>query len=223
MGAISFYIEEDLLKLLTGLLPLTAFVETGTFRGDTLAIAGKYFSELHSVEMSRELYDAASDRFRGQSGLHLHLGNSPDFLREHREDFSSRAVLFWLDAHWCSADATAGSDSQSPLPGELQAIGSLHPSSVLLIDDARLYLSPPPEPHRLADWPDFHEIILSLLALSPEHRLMVYNDIVILYPQALRPELSDYAHKRGEDLLRLMRDARKHRQKRKSKQWWRPS
>jgi hypothetical protein len=221
MGAINFYIEEGLLELLTGRLALTAFVETGTFRGDTLEIAANYFSELHSVEMSQELYRAASERFQDQSNLHLHVGNSPDYLREHREDFSSRAVLFWLDAHWCCADDTAGSDSQSPLLEELQAIGSLHPSSVLLIDDARLYLSPPPEPHRLADWPDFHELVLALLALGPKHRLMVYNDIVILYPQDLRPELTDYAHKRGEDLLRLMRDARK--QRRKSKRWWRPS
>lgn len=221
MGAINFYIEEGLLELLTGRLPLTAFVETGTFRGDTLEIAAKYFSELHSVEMSQELYRAACERFQGQSNLHLHLGDSSGFLREHGEDFSARAVLFWLDAHWCSADDTAGSDSQSPLLNELQAIGSLHPSSVLLIDDARLYLAPPPEPHRLADWPDFHEVVLALLALSPKHRLMVYNDIVVFYPQHLRPELSDYAHKQGEDLLRLMRDARK--QRRKSKRWWRPS
>jgi hypothetical protein len=223
MGAINFYIEAGLLELLTGLLPLTAFVETGTFRGDTLEIAAKYFTERYSVEMSQALYDDASERFQGQSNLHLHLGDSPDFLREHREDFSSRAVLFWLDAHWCSADDTAGSESQSPLLDELQAIGSLHPSSVLLIDDARLYLAPPPEPHRLADWPDFHEVVLALLALSPKHRLMVYNDIVIFYPQHLRPQLSDYAHKEGEDLLRVMRDARKQRQRRKSKRWWRPS
>ena len=221
MGAISFYIEEGLLELLTRRLPLTAFVETGTFRGATLEIAAKYFSELYSVEMSQELYRAATERFRGQSGLHLNLGDSADFLREHRAAFRSRAVLFWLDAHWCSADDTAGSDSQSPLLDELQAIGSLHPSSVLLIDDARLYLSPPPRPHRLADWPDFHEVVLALLALSSEHRLMVYNDIVVFYPQGLHPELSAYAHTCGEDLLRLVRDARK--QRRKSKRWWRRS
>ena len=221
MGAINFYIEEGLLELLTRLLPLTTFVETGTFRGDTIEIASKYFSELYSVEMSQELYRAATERFRGQSGLHLNLGDSPDFLREHSEVFRSRAVLFWLDAHWCSADDTAGSDSQSPLLNELQAIGSLHPSSVLLIDDARLYLSPPPEPHTLADWPDFHEVVLALLALSPKHRLMVYNDIVVFYPQDLRSELSGYSHKCGADLLRIVREA--HKQRRKSKRWWRRS
>ncbi|HYQ70464.1 MAG TPA: glycosyltransferase, partial [Gammaproteobacteria bacterium] len=126
-----------------------------------------------------------------------------------------------LDAHWCCADATAGSDSQTPLLEELQAIGSLQPSSVLLIDDARLYLSSPPEPHRLADWPDFHAVVLALLALSQQHRLMVYNDVIIFYPQALRSELSDYTHKHGRDLLRIMRDARK--QGRRSGHWWRLS
>jgi hypothetical protein len=170
--------------------------------------------------MSPELHRAAVERFQGQPGMQLASADSPDFLREHREDFASRAVLFWLDAHWCCADATAGSESQSPLLDELRAIGSLHPSSVLLIDDARLYLSSPPEPHRLADWPDFHEVVLALLALSPQHRLMVYNDVILFYPQALRSELSDYTHKHGKDLLRIMRAARK--QSGKSGRWWWP-
>lgn len=219
VGAINFSIEEGLLELLSSKLPLTGFVETGTFRGDTLAVASRYFPELYSVEMSEGFYRAATERFRGQSGVHLNLGNSPDFLRQNRKDFTSRALLFWLDAHWCCADETAGSDSQSPLLDELQAIGSLHPFSALLIDDARLYLSPPPEPHRLADWPDFHEVVMALLALSPDHRLMVYNDTIIFYPQVLRSELSDYAHHHGHDLLRLMRDACKQRRKSK-RRWW---
>jgi hypothetical protein len=218
MGAINFSIEEGLLELLSSKLPLTGFVETGTFRGETLAIASRYFAELYSVEMTESLYRAAMERLGGQSGVHLSLGNSADFLRQNREDFGSRALFFWLDAHWCCADEVAGSDSQSPLLDELQAIGSLHPSSALLIDDARLYLSPPPEPHRLVDWPDFHDVVLALLALSPDHRLMVYNDIIIFYPQTIRSDLTDYAHQNGEDLLRLMRDARK--QRRKSIRWW---
>lgn len=218
MGAVSFYLEEGLLEMLARSLPLTAFVETGTFKGDTLEIAARYFTELHSVEMSEELHRAATKRFRGRPGMHLALGDSPDFLRQHREDFASRAVLYWLDAHWCCADDTAGSDSQSPLLEELQAIGSLHSSSVLLIDDARLYLSPPPEPHRLADWPDFHELVQALLKLSQDHRLMVYNDVVIFYPAGIRSELTAYAHKHGEDMLWVMQDAQRYR--RKKKQWW---
>src|SRR5947199_2312443 len=122
-------------------------------------------------------------------------------LRAHRDRFAALPVFFWLDAHWCVAEQTAGADSQSPLIAELEAIGKLHKQSVVLIDDARLYLCPPPAPHRFADWPDFHAILTGLQALSAHHRLMVLNDVILFYPQSMQAEMSSFAHKQGVDWL----------------------
>ena len=60
--------------------------------------------------------------------------------------FAAQPALFWLDAHWCGSADTAGEGAVSPLSGELASIGSLHPQSVILIDDARAYLCAPPPP-----------------------------------------------------------------------------
>lgn len=215
MGAINFSIDSSLIELLVRELPLQVFVETGTFKGDSLRTALRFFKECHSVELSPEYYAAAVKSFEGCDKAHLHMGESPAWLRKEKERFAASPTLFWLDAHWCAAEQTAGENAQSPLLAELDAIGSLHPQSVVLIDDARLYLAPPPAPHRASDWPDFHSIVQSLLRLSSNHRLMVLNDVLVFYPAGLQSKLAHFAYEDGVDWLHLANVAGEQRQKKK--------
>ncbi|MDB6029269.1 MAG: hypothetical protein JWM68_5492 [Verrucomicrobiales bacterium] len=225
MGAISFSLDERLLAVLTRELPLQLFVETGTFQGDTLALARKFFKKCHSVEMSPQLHEKAVRRFTGDTGVEIHLSDSPGALRKLRDQFASTPTLFWLDAHWCVADDTSGADSQTPLIEEIQAIHKLHPDSVVLIDDARLYLCAPPAPHRVSDWPELDEVARALFALSNDHRLVVYNDVFIFYPKRLLSVMRQFSHDTGEDWLMLVHEARAERnrqaQRRNKKKWWR--
>jgi len=151
--------------------------------------------------MSPELYETVRARFASQSNVKVHLSDSPAFLRGHREEFAARAALFWLDAHWCQAEHTSGCLSQSPLLGELAAIQSLHPDSVILIDDARLYLCAPPLPHNCADWPDFHSILTLLLSLSSLHRVTILNDVIVFFPARISAAMFDFSHRHGADWL----------------------
>ena len=217
MGAIHFSIDRELLAFFKHALPLERFVETGTFRGDSLETARSLFRECHSVEMSPALHAAARTRFATEPGVQLHFGDSPGFLRAHHAEFSGTPTLFWLDAHWCVAGDTAGEQSQSPLLAELRALQPLHPQSVVLIDDARLYLAAPPKPHRLADWPDLADV---LTAWSGPHRLMVLNDVLIFYPAVLRERLAAHAHACGVDWLTLARHAQSYARRKKSRFCW---
>lgn len=214
MGAIHFSLDEKLVRFFTEKLPVKTFVETGTFRGDTLAMARRYFLDCHSAELSQELHDAACKRFTDDASIHLHQGPSQDFLASVSAEMSAKPVFFWLDAHWCSADNTAGQDSQSPLVEELAAIGKLHPDSVVLIDDARLYLSTPPAPHAISDWPDIHDIAPGLFALGDSHRMSVFDDIIAFYPARLQKELARHIHENAVDWLDLVAAARKHQARR---------
>jgi len=208
MGAISFSIDERLLAFFTKELPLEVFVETGTFKGDSVNVARRFFRQCHTVEMSPALHEQAQKRFAGKDNIQLHLSDSPGFLRKHQSEFSARPALFWLDAHWCVADDTSGESSQSPLLAELHAIGQLHRDSVLLIDDARLYLCSPPRPHRISDWPDIDDVCRVLFALSPGHRLIIYNDVFVFYPAAIQNAMRQFSHETGENWLMLARAAR---------------
>src|SRR5262249_14665418 len=96
---------------------------------------------------------------------------------------------------------TSGETSQSPLLGELEAIGTLHRDSVVLIDDARLYLCAPPAPHRYDNWPDFHAVVSALFKLSSNHRLLVLNDVLIFHPASLQNAIGQFAHQHGTDWL----------------------
>jgi hypothetical protein len=204
VGAISFSIDETLLAFLVKELPLKLFVETGTFKGDSLEIALRFFSRCESVEASPELHQQARSRFEGRAQVKLHLGDSPSFLRQKQAEFARTPTLFWLDAHWCNADSTSGATSQSPLLGELASIGSLDPESVVLIDDARLYLCAPPTPHRFENWPDLHAVVEALLKLSTRHRLMTLNDVLLFYPAGLQARAAQFAHQHGTDWLHFV-------------------
>ena len=208
MGAISFSIDKKLLLFFRQRLQITTFVETGTYQGDSLNVAAEFFPECHSIEMSQELYEAAKKQFADHSNITLHQGESASILEANSKRFAERPVVFWLDAHWCVGENTAGQDSQSPLREELRAIKKLHPQSVVLIDDARLYLCPPPEPHRFADWPDFHDLVILLQSIGHHHRLMVLNDVIVFYPESIQADMALFARQLGVDWLILANNSR---------------
>ena len=106
------------------------------------------------------------------------------------------------------ADQTAGQTSQCPLLDELGAISSLNEQSIILIDDARLFLCPPPRPHEVSQWPSFDSVLKRLRGLSSAHEIMILNDVIICSPAVVRESLTFYAHEHSADWLTAMDKAR---------------
>ena len=201
MGAVSFSIDMRLVQCLIDALPLTQFVETGTFRGDTVAQVEGFFDFIVTIERSEELWRDSAARFAQSANVEVVLGESKAVLAKMQRKLAAEPTLFWLDAHWCIASNTAGDRSQCPLLGELGAIANLGESSVVLIDDARLFLAPPPEPHEVSQWPAFGEVLSALRILSDQHEVMVVNDVIALYPKAITSSMNEYARKYVVDWL----------------------
>ena len=111
-------------------------VETGTFRGHMIAAMLESFDEIHSIELSEELFGKAKQRFADHRHVHLHRGDSGEVLPKLLTKIN-RPVLFWLDAH-ASGGETATGTIDTPIVAELEEI-LRHPvkSHVILIDDAR--------------------------------------------------------------------------------------
>jgi hypothetical protein len=202
MGAVDFSLSSALVKVLQQALPIEVFVETGTFEGDTVAELAAGFKEVYSVELSPDYFAKALSRLEKIANVTLTLGDSREFLARLRPELSARSVLYYLDAHWCVAANTAGDRSQCPLLEEIAAIGNLGESSVILIDDARLFLAPPPEPHDVTQWPTFDEVVTALRRLSDRHEIMVVNDVISYFPRAIRGDVYEYARTHGVDWLR---------------------
>ena len=208
MGAVKFSIDVKLVTALQSCLPLTHFVETGTFKGDTLESLRGVFHEMHSVELSSEYFAAVQKRFTTVSNIHLHKGDSPNILAELMPKLAEKSALYYLDAHWCVAADTAGEASQCPLLEEIKAIGGLNSESVIVIDDARLFLAPPLAPHEISQWPDFQEVLDALRGASVHHEVMVLNDTIIYFPISAKNTLQAFAQQEGIDWLEVMSKVR---------------
>lgn len=201
MGAVNFSLDPRLVAALQSALPLSVLVETGTFKGDTVSALESCFDKVISIELSDVLWANAVQRFANCAHVLIIQGRSQDKLREFRGELHDEGCLYWLDAHWCVATSTAGEQSQCPLLEELQAIQALNKNSVVLIDDARLFLAPPLAPHETSQWPNFHQIIEQLLIICPSHELMVINDVIAFFPRRARPVMENYAKNYGIDWL----------------------
>lgn len=115
---------------------LRTFVETGTFRGDTVDFMLPVMDSIHSIELSDELHAAAVTRFRGQSKVHLHKGDSGIVLANIIAKLDSPALI-WLDAHY-SGKMTALGAEETPVLAELKAVFEANSfPHVILIDDVR--------------------------------------------------------------------------------------
>ncbi len=115
---------------------LRTFVETGTFRGETIEFMLPHVDQIHSVELSDQLHAAALEKFKDQPRVHLHKGDSATVLPKIVQELE-RPALIWLDAHY-SAKVTAHGPEETPILAELRAVfGRSKAPHVILIDDAR--------------------------------------------------------------------------------------
>ena len=215
MGAIRYTIDEKLLHFFAQQLPLEVFVETGTYQGENLKVAQKFFKACFSVELDGNHFRKVSKQFSGNENIFIEQGDSKELLASIKDQVTQASAVFWLDAHDVYNKVNAEIDplnAQSPLLGELEAIEVLNTSSVILIDDAHLYLSVPPKPNAFGRWPDFHDVTLALLKMSSQHRIAIYNDTIVYYPHQLRAAYSQFSYEHSIDILDVILDARRYRE-----------
>lgn len=210
MGAISFSLDVRMVEHLKKNLNLSTFVETGTFQGDTVCSLLNHFDRIYTIELSDSLYQLAQLRFQGEAKVSVIHGNSAHELQALHRILEKESVLYWLDAHWCVSANTAGQQSQCPLLEELEALRGLNNQSVVIIDDARLFLAPPCLPHAASQWPDIFSVVNSLQSIGDSHKLMVVNDCILWYPDSIDDTVRAYARKFGVDWLEIAQSWREY-------------
>lgn len=173
---------EELVLLLKRQYHISCFVETGTHRGGTAAWGAEHFDRVVTIERSKELYQEAQNRY-GHLGIDFVNGDTRDHLNSILSELKQPG-LFWLDAHW-SGGQTYGADDQCPLIEELRMINDAAAEHFLLIDDARLFLSPPPRPHRVEQWPTICEVVGALQSRRKRYTV-ISEDVIISVPEYAR-------------------------------------
>lgn len=190
MGAVRFGVPRNLVLWARDAVGARVFVETGTNRAETTAWAADHFAQVVSIEGMQDLYAAAVDAHGHRTNISFRHGDSRTVLGDVLADLSEPAIL-WLDAHWCG-DGTFGPAAECPLLEELDSVNRSHAGHVILIDDARLFLAPPPAPHRAEDWPDLLRITAALSASPVPRYVALHDDVIVAIPAVHRGGLVEF-------------------------------
>ena len=193
MGCVTFGAPRLLIQRLCNTFQLKTFVETGTHLGDTSAWAAGHFERVFTIEASEDYHRAARERHASLTNVEFLLGDSRIQLAETVARLSSPA-LFWLDAHWMGAGTLPqvevyGHAAECPALREIEIINAGLPGHFIFIDDARLFLAPPPHPHRAADWPDIAALLTALDDPLARYTV-IHDDVIASVPQAYRGQVA---------------------------------
>ena len=150
-------------------------VETGTYLGDMMQAQKGNFEKLYSIELSRELWERAVNRFRKDPNVEIVNGDSGKVLFSLVPTFQ-QPVLFWLDGHY-SGGITAKGETDCPVYLELDAIFTHGaPRHVILIDDARLF-------NGTNDYPTMIQLEEWLNRKNSNYQLEVKDDLIRIFPR----------------------------------------
>jgi hypothetical protein len=193
MGAVSFGIPKKLVLMIRDYFSIKTFIETGTYKGKTSTWAAGNFDKVFTIENSKELFDSTSEKLKQYDNISFLFGNSSKQL-ENVIDEIQHPAIFWLDAHWCGSN-TYGSIDPCPLLAEIMRIKESKLNHIILIDDARFFLIPPPEPQNPDLWPGLKEI-MKLLNADETYFTFVSEDVIVSIPGSGKKMLQPYFNER---------------------------
>lgn len=168
-------VKQRTIRALAERFGLNTLVETGTYYGDMVEAMKREFSKVYSIELSRELWERAAQRFRGDRHVEIIHGDSGRELG-HVVRRLAQPALFYLDGHY-SAGITARGTKETPIYEELAHIFTHSCRHVIAIDDARLFGTNPGYPS-LAELKDF------VCAHWPDANVEVEDDSIRILPGA---------------------------------------
>jgi len=159
-----------------GFQNIDVFVETGTFLGATVKNVCRYFKEVHTIELSKELYQKAKSKFRALP-INFHFGDSRFIINELASKIQ-KSVVWFLDAHW-SHGPTAGNEKGQvhvPLMDELKSIVERNFSDLIIIDDVRLFGT-----NKKEDWSNVSYAGIINMLQSRDYEVEMLNDRMLIY------------------------------------------
>lgn len=182
-------VPKKLVTILQKQYNIDTFVETGTFKGRTSLWASNHFKKVITIENSRTIFDKTSDKYKHIKNIDFLYGHSKNHLKNIVFNLNEVAI-FWLDAHW-SGGETYGINDECPLIEEIKIINSTKLNHIILIDDARLFVMPPPPPHKPEQWANISQII-SQINERENRYCFIADDIIGVVPDSAIKSLSPY-------------------------------
>lgn len=156
-------VNQDFLNLLNdNYKNYSCFIETGTFRGDTILNMEPLFDKLYTIEFGENYYNYSKNRYNGDK-IDFILGDSSVVFETLLPTINDKTI-FYLDGHWSSGD-TGKSTKDCPLNEEITHINNLFKNeAIIIIDDFRLFGLDKSSGKLGEDWTDINkENLLNIL------------------------------------------------------------
>jgi hypothetical protein len=189
MARINHGVPAEITLKLSQVSGARTFVETGTFMGRSARWAAQHFEKVITIEGSETLFNQHSTALKAIKNVEPLFGDSRAILPTVVKQIGT--AVFWLDAHW-STGKTFGQGDECPLLEELSVL-STRKGDVVLIDDARLFLHAPPEPHNPEEWPTVTELVHAFDMWTYPPHIQIINDVIFAVPNDLRDLLTEHA------------------------------
>jgi hypothetical protein len=149
------------------------FVESGTYRGDTVAFFVPHARRIVSVEIEPSLHAAAARRFASQPHVEILLGDAMELIPRIVEDLQNGCLL-WLDGHFSGRNTGRGEIAE-PVIHILAKLGGIAAEGpvTIVIDDLRLF-------SREATFPKLHELVEAAVDAFPSAEILTGLDSLVI-------------------------------------------
>ena len=171
-------VKQRTLQLYSKKYGLKVLVETGTYYGAMVEAMKDVFDHIYSIEISKELYELARERFKTVKHIELINGDSGVELKNviDKLEIDARPALFWLDGHY-SGGVTSRGNKDTPINEELSHIlGGSDRGHVIIIDDARLFGIDPA-------YPNMEELKAFIKSKRVDVDIVVQDDSIRIVPK----------------------------------------
>lgn len=156
------------------------FIESGTYKCQTIFEMAKYFKKLYTIEINKTLYDIALKKNKFKN-IKFYLGDSIDILPILLININTPCI-FWLDGHW-SLGSTGRGKKDVPVLDEVKIINDLYNNDcIIIIDDYQLFYGN----SKVVDWSGITtEGILTNIQSSKIIKYYIANDRLIIFLQKI--------------------------------------
>lgn len=193
-GAVADALDQGFLSKVKNLFAVDAFIETGTFLGESSARAAKIFKEIHTIEIDQNLFNLSKNDLSIYPNVICHLGDSAKVLSLVLQNLKLKS-LFWLDGHYsgtCHAGFNTGlGDEITPIFAELKAIEDAGmKDAVILIDDIRCFdeMLPITNPGHMAvaGYPNILHVLPAIKQINPNYTFKIFGDTLFAFTDAIK-------------------------------------
>ncbi len=172
---------------------INTFIETGTYLGDTTALAAEVFPIIHTIELLPTFYEKAVERFQYNYNVTVHLGDSAKIFPTLLPTLATaeNQVLFWLDGHVMDCQSEDEKEfsttAYTPIMQELTTIKNINfEGDVLLIDDLRLFGTLLDNQRLPLAGKREYPLLADVCALMQDsYSYKVFGDVLLMYEKSL--------------------------------------